>query len=101
MVLQDEAAGGAGDCGGGTRGNPHGAGKPAGRIFQLDEEHPGLDVVAATVVGASDSGVVLRGAPTHHGGTRGAGEVRNVRLNKIDARSGRFGYLVQLGALAV
>jgi len=46
------------------------AGKPAARIFQLDEEHPGLDALAAALVGASNSGVVLRGLQA---GERGGG----------------------------
>ena len=60
-----------------------------------------LDDFAAALVGAPDSGVVLRGLRAHHRGGRGAGEMHEVRIGKTDARSGRAGYVVQLGALAV
>ena len=38
----------------------------------MDEEYPGLDAVAAIVVGASDTGVVLRGLQRDNRGARGA-----------------------------
>src|SRR5437763_12712049 len=101
MVLQDEAAGRTGHRRGGTRRNLDGAGQPARRIFQLDAEHPRLDFVAATLVGAPNPGVVLQGTQTHYGGARYAREVRHVRLDKPRAGSRRPRYLVQLGIVAV
>ena len=101
VVLQNEAAGRPGDCGGGARRDSHRAGQPAGRIFQLDAQYSRLDAVAATVVGPPDSGVVLRGIGARDGGARDAGEVRDVRIGKFEAGSGCAGHLVQLGAVAV
>src|SRR5229473_218508 len=74
MVLQNEAARGAGDCGGRAWRDTDRAGEPARGIFQLDEEHPRLDAIATTVVGTPDSGVVLQGEQAHHSGARSAGE---------------------------
>ncbi len=73
MVLQDEASGGAGYCGGGAWRDSDYPGEPAAGIFQLDEEYPGLDAVAAIVVGAPDTGVVLRRLQRSY---RGAGRTR-------------------------
>ncbi len=46
------------------------------------------------VVGASDSGVVLRRLRAHYRGGRAAGEVHEMRIGKADAGSGRVGYVV-------
>src|SRR5258708_36645207 len=101
MVLHNEAARGAGDCGGRAWRDTDRAGEPARGIFQLDEEHPRLDAIATTVVGTPDSGVVLQGEQAHHSGARSAGEVRDVRVGEFRARPRRFGYVVQFGAVAV
>ena len=107
VVLQDEGAGGAGV--GSSAGIQAGkrkydsdcAGQPAAGIFELAGQYTGLDDFEAVVVGAPDSGVVLRGLRAHCGGGRGSREMHEVRIGEIDAGSGRAGYLVQLGALAV
>ena len=101
VVLQDEASGGAGNCRGGTGRDSDGAGKPARRILQLDEKHPGLDAVTAVVVGAPDSGVVLQGKQARHRGTRGSGKMRGVRIRKAGAGSRCSGHVVQLRAVAL
>src|SRR5260370_26677132 len=53
------------------------------------------------MVGAPDSGVVLQGKHARHGGAGDAGEVRDLRVGESRAGSRRFGYVVQLGAMAV
>src|SRR5216684_5203201 len=80
VVLQDEALGGACDCGGGARRDSDCAGESAPGIFQLDEEYPGLDAVAAALVGAPDSGVVLRRLQADQCGGGCAREMHEVRV---------------------
>ena len=70
VVREDSAAGGQGDCGGERRTHPVHAGDVREDVPELDGEHPRLVHLAATVVGASDSGVALRGLPQDHGGAR-------------------------------
>src|ERR1700687_5997774 len=101
MVLQNETAGGAGNCGGGARRDSDRSRKPAPGIYELDAEYPRLDAVAATVVGTPNPRMVLQREPAHHSGAPGAGEVREVRIGEPGTGSGRAGYLVQLGAVAV
>src|SRR4029077_16039457 len=101
MVLQDETAGGTGDCGGGAGRNSDRAGKPARGIFQLDEEYSRLDALTATLVGTQDSGVVLQGEQASHRGARAAGKMRYVRAGESRAGPGRSRHVVQLGIVAV
>src|SRR4029077_5703805 len=101
VVLQDEATGRAGDRGGGVRRYSNCAGEPAPGIFQLDEEYPGLDAVAAALGGTPHYGVVLRGLQAGARGRGGTVEMREMRIDKADAGSGCAGYLVQLGIVAV
>src|SRR6266851_5180054 len=101
MVLQNETAGGAGNCRGGARRDSDRSGEPAPGIPELDAEYPRLDTLATALVGSPHSRMVLQGKQPHHGGAPGAGEVRRVRIGKPGTGSGRAGYLVQLGAVAV
>jgi len=74
---------------------------PAHRVSQLDAQHPRLDPLAAALVGAPHSRVVLQGKPAHHGGARNSNKVPNVRVGQPGTGSRRSGHLVQLGAVAV
>ena len=70
------------------------SGQPADGIFRLDGQHPGLDDFAATVVGAPDSGVALRGLRKDYGGADCAGGLRALRVGGADAGPGRSGHVV-------
>jgi len=56
--------------------------EPPRGIFQLDEKHPRLDAIAATLVGTPDSSVVLQREQARHCGEGEAGEVRDVRVSE-------------------
>src|SRR5271168_824912 len=94
MVLQDETAGGTGDCGGGARRNTHHSGKLAGRLFSLDEEHPRVADFAAAMVGPQDSCVALPGVRSHHGRERDTCGVRNLWIKESGARPRRARHMV-------
>src|SRR5208283_3334549 len=94
MVLQDETAGGAGDCGGGEWRNTNPPRELAGGLFSLDEEHPRVADFAATLVGTPDSCVALPRKWAHHRGERDASGLWNVWIEEPGARPGCAGYLV-------
>src|SRR5437667_12652900 len=99
MVREDEAARRARDAG--IRGGrvPYRAGALERDVRELDEQHPGLEHLAAAVVGTPDSGLHLRErAPV--GGPRRPGEVSEMRRRR---RAGcrRARHLVLVLALAL
>src|SRR5258707_6722017 len=101
MVLQNETAGGAGNCRGATRRDSDRARKPSSGISELDGKHPRLDALAATLVGTPHPRMVLPGTPAHHGSARGAGKMRGLRIAEPGTGSGRSGYLVQFRVVAI
>src|SRR6267143_4846881 len=101
MVLQDEAAGGAGDCRSGTRGDSDRSGEPTPGISELDAQYPRLDAFAATLVGTPDPSVVLQGEQAHYGGARDTGKLRDVRVDEPRTGSRCSGHVVQFRAVAV
>src|SRR5439155_26359553 len=101
MVLHDETAGGTSNCRRGAWGDSDRSGEPTPGVSELDAQYPRLDALAATVVGAPHSRMVLQGEQAHHSRTGNSGEVRDLQVGESRAGSRRFGYVVQLGALAV
>ncbi len=83
VVDEDEAAGGSGDCGGGGRAHYVCAGELVEDLFRVDVQHSRLVRFAAVVVGASHSGLALRGLQRRHGGARGAGECSHCGSAKL------------------
>ncbi len=72
-----------------------------GKSSELAGQYTRLDLVAAALVGAPDPGMVLHGLQRDDRGGRSAGEMHEVRIGEVDKGSGRAGYVVQLGAVAV
>ena len=66
MVRENEAAGRACDCCRGARRRRNRAGKSPHRIFRVDAQHSRLVHLAAALVGAPDSRVVLRRLQGNH-----------------------------------
>src|SRR2546425_10312742 len=99
MVREDEAAGRARDAGVRRGRVPYRAGALERDVRELDEQHPGLEHLAAAVVGAPDSGLHLREwAPV--GGPRGPSDVSEMRRYAV-AGSRRARHLVLVVAVAV
>ena len=69
-------------------------------VHALDDQHPGLDDLASAVVGAPDSGVVLRKLQRRDGGARRPDAVLEVQRDESHARRRRARHLVFIGAMA-
>ena len=63
MVRKHQAAGGEGHRSGGIRPHRVHSGELVEDLFRVDEQHPRLVHLAPVVVGASHSGMALRGVP--------------------------------------
>ncbi len=77
------------------------AGKLRQDLLRVDAEYPRLVHLAAVVVGASHSGVALRGLQDHHGRSRRAGALFALQEHEPATGSRRTRHLVFFGTAAI
>src|SRR6266511_2471610 len=100
MVREDATAGRAGARGLPERGVQDRPGALARDVRELDGEHPGLEYLAAAVVGPPHPRVHVHAVPAPVGRSRGPGTLPQVRRSR-DPGPRRAGHLVLVLAVAV